>query len=197
VVSAHRLRRRLPGAALVAALALPATGAAFDWPQLSLSEPETKRFTLIRRYAYRERRYDPPHRVPLMDTPGARYSSPEAVVVAQVSARAALDFDWWLSTWERETQARLLEEEPDPQRWVERWQRAGTPGALELVRWIEVGQRVVVSWRAAGESDAASVEEHARLLRLEGGSWVAAHPEPNFPAARTWIGGGRVERTVR
>jgi len=185
-------------AAILAVLTVPAASAAFDWPEFRTTPPEQKRFTLIRHLHYRERRYSPPYRMETMKGPQKMYAGPEAMLVAQLSAMKALDYDWWLDTWDRAARAKYeaadAADEAARDRRLARWKKAYTGRQFELVRWIEFDRRVVLTFRARGGRTKAP--EQARAFALDRGLWKATLGLEPDPGTSRFIE-GRAERIVR
>lgn len=205
--SRSRARRRLaPYAAVALSLAIVAVAPrasaeeTFEWPQFSTSEPIDKQFTFIHHHVYRERLYDPPRNVPVMEEKPELYGGPEEVVASMLSAVRHEDYDWWLGTWDETSRQRILASEEamgvSREDRLEIWREKIGKSNATLVRWVETGQHVILTYRrptAEGHSD-----EQAVAFKITGDGWAATlelNKDPVFLYAKTEQ--ERVERRIR
>jgi len=193
----------LPAAALAAGKAT--TGASLGdewvWPRVSTTPPEPRTLTLLDHYDYREMRYDPPYLIDAgVPKAEARYDRPEYVVLARISAMLAGDYDWWLQNWDPESRefiARKNAENGDtPESWVTLWKDRLRFMRFKLVRRIESGPYVIVTYHLVTPkgADAGNGLEMPIVLHRVGERWYATqalHKDPFLPAS-PWVTGQKV-----
>lgn len=192
--------RRLLTIGLLTGCIATAGHAADPWPDLTTTPPVDKRFTVTSHHEYRDNRYDPPAMViPLTARPDG-YNNPEEVLIGQISAMKALDYDWWLSTWDAESQDLIRAAEPnDAARAarIERWRAALVPARVELTHFIETARGVVIRFRLL-PAPAGEDAEQARAFSLDGTGWHADLRRQDDPVTRYGgTGESRIETVVR
>jgi len=174
-------------AVLVAGLAVGTAGAqetSGAWPEVNLTEPEKKRLEVRNRYNYRERMYEPEVLVKSVDAPLESDGHPETIAISHISAMKNLDYEWWLDTFDAESQEKITARDAAAGRSIDdrlaEWESGIKDAGVTLVRWIETGQYVLVTYRlhpigtGASEGDAAPVEnsEIPLALHLSEGGWA-------------------------
>jgi hypothetical protein len=180
---------------------------AWVWPKYKTTQPEQKKLTVVSHYTYREQEYDPA--IPIRQAvPKAerRQGSPEEAMISRVSAMMAGDYEWWLETWDEAS--RLLTEEGNeqagrtPEYFTRWWADTLRLAHIELVRRIETGPYVVVTYRLVTPSGEAAGNgiEFPTVFHRVGDRWLATldlRRDPLVPAS-PWISGQRrMEQTVR
>ncbi|MGD2114270.1 MAG: hypothetical protein PVG07_04400 [Acidobacteriota bacterium] len=194
--------------AVVSAVAWIGVPAAFGqepypWPEVRTTEPVEKPFTVVQHYHYREQRYDPPVQVPVLDEPPVSYNAPEEALSGLISAMEHRDHEWWLETWD-ETSRELIARRDEalgttPEERLATWEEKARGDAV-LVRWVETGQYVILTYRRRGAQDSAesSAEEQRVAMKLSESGWVATldlAQDPVFQHVTT--DEQRIERRVR
>lgn len=196
------------------AVALAATGAIsaemppeWVWPMHETAEPEEGVLTLVTHYPYSERRYETPILVerPVPEV-ARRQGTPEEAMISRVSAMMAGEYEAWLDTWDeasrRLTIANNEAEGRTSDYFLQWWEDTFRFARIALVRRIETGPYVVVTYRLLTPSgeDAGNGVEFPAVFREVDGRWLATldlRADPLVPAS-PWVSGEtRMERTVR
>jgi len=176
----------LLGAVAIAIVAGAATAqeTSDPWPEVNLTEPENKRFEVRNRYHYRERIYDPEVLVKTVDAPLEHDGHPETIAISHISAMKNLDYEWWLGTFDADSQEMIKARDAAAGRTIEdrvsTWQSGIKQAGVTLVRWIETGQQIIVTYRlspvgtdgADGDGNAARTSEVPLALHLSEGRWT-------------------------
>ena len=155
-----------------------------QWPDFHTSPQQAREFKLISHLSYRELKYRPPHTVVPAKMEGDRYSGPESLAAAQISAMLAGDVDWWLNTWEpdsREFISAKITEAGDKGRkvLVDRWAERLIGAHVEFVRWLETGRYIVITYRSL--KDGRKAEEFPVVIGLYPEGWRATLALSNSP----------------
>lgn len=171
------------------------------WPKITTTKPEKKEFSSTQHYRYRERMYDPPVKVNLLQEAPQSYSGPEAVLIAQISAMRRLDFDWWFNTWDEVSKKKIVERGQGTDKskdvWLKKWKEEFSTAEAVLLRWIETREYVIVTYQLPSISSSKQKEIPA-AFKLANGRWSATLDLENDPVL-LYFGEGkaRIERVVR
>lgn len=193
------------------ALTLMAAGAgaqrATELPQpiFSTSAPRIENVVEELMYFYRHMRYEPAVVVAPVAKAGASYDSPEAAVIARISAMIAGDVAWWRDTWTAD--ARQMMEARDRQlgrgadHWPARWHEVLEGARVELTDRIETGQYVLIAYRVVppgGQTADAPPLVSIAVLEQVGGRWLGTQALAEDPVLHYWNRPGfRVKKMVR
>jgi len=102
-------------------------------------------------YPFIERPYEPAHRLPLLGEPvkPTELSTPEEVVTSLASAIRQLDWRWFLSLWDPESRAYMVEAMRKanfaPARRLAQWRRNYVGKEMRITRRIDMGGYALVS----------------------------------------------------
>ncbi len=141
--------------------------------------PESKELTVTERYHYIERVYAPQVALPRVSDPPETVNMPEQALISQISSIDALDYDWWVSTWDDESQKKLLERDVAAGRtkkdWQQQWQVKAGKMNVVLTRWIMSGQYVILAYTlsTADQKGAGTLPETVMAFKQWKGSWKA------------------------
>lgn len=206
---ASRLSAGLALVAVLAAalsIAAPATAQDVTWPEIATTEPEKKSLVVRSRYHYREMSYDPAVTVQKAAAPLENNGHPETLLISHVSAMKNLDHDWWLATWDTESQAKIaardVAEGRTPAMRIEEWAGMQEWG-VTLERWIETGQYIIVTYKVwptgeAATSGEATARELPLALKLFEGRWAATLDLEDDPVFLYFnAGSSEIERVIR
>lgn len=139
----------------------PISGRAAD---LQMTPPQKKEFTLISHYHYRERAYTPEVVLTrVQEDPAVPPNFAEQELISQFSAIDALDFDWWLKTWDDASQEkihdRMLATNTTDKDWKTQWSAKAGKMRVTLTRWLLTGEYVILVYRITPQEQLAVIEK--------------------------------------
>lgn len=170
------------------------------WPKIILTNAVEKEFRMVNNYQYRERMYDPPVEVMFLSAEPENYSGPEAVFLSQMSAMKALDYNWWLNTWDSVSRKKIIETDQKLNRSIDtilkEWKKRFTSNRVEYVRWIESGKYVILTYKITPFK--GKQKEYPLVFKLWEGRWAATMDLEEDPVL-LYFGEnkGRIERIIR
>ncbi len=188
-------------AAACAAAVLAAASAAVraQAPSVSPSafptgDPSIGRIVAEDEYGFAIRRYTPPVEFRPVARAAATSDSPEAATIAQLSAMAARDVDWFRSTWDAESlqvmDASNREQGHDAAFWTSTWERTFRDRRVVLTHRIDSGKYVVVVYQLVAQRAApGAVDDIVELetpLKLQDGRWLATQELSSDPVLLYW-----------
>jgi hypothetical protein len=188
-------------AILFALAALAASAQVAEFPR---SSPQSKEYSFTGRYHYVERAYAPAVVIPRVSSSPSLMQSAEEALTSQFSAVDALDYDWWLSTWDDAAQKKFAEREPKAadakKQWQQQWEGKAGKLNVKLTRWMISGPYVILAYTlsTADQKGSSTLPETATAFRIWNGNWRATldlEGDPvllHFADAKT-----RFERVVR
>lgn len=143
------------------------------------SYPSTPRrdeqFTVEYVYRYAESDYTPEVVVKTVPKAAARQDTPEHAFIALISATSALDYDWWLSLWDKKSQEMILAEGKqrgqDAAYWRSVWQRTNGP-ASTLVKRLETPANVILEYREGQREPGKPEGLFPAVFKLQDGKWL-------------------------
>lgn len=166
---------------IVSAQETPAPANRLPWTQPAhpATAPQPRRMTSVDVYTYRERQYQPifvfdPHTVPATAS-----ATPEDAVVQRFRAMAKEDYNAWLATWNPVTRAEFEQQQKtqgqSPESWTAQWRNVLARARISLVRRIDTGEFVIITYKILRSSSAAESKElHLALSKL-GNQWFATN----------------------
>lgn len=159
-------------------LAWAALGPAWVWPTFKTAAPVDQDFTLVEVFHYREASYPRPIRIESpVSRDEARYDTPEYAFISRVSAMMRGDFDWWREVWAPGAANLFLAREAaqgrDASYWKQWWADSFRLTRYELVRRIETGPYVVLTYRVVtlDGKDATEGLELPVVMTQVDGTW--------------------------
>src|SRR5215216_4317854 len=166
-------------------------------------EPRQKELVIEYVYSFREFEYDPPIQLkPFKSSTEASNASPEAAVMSHFSAMYAKDYQWFQSTWSKESQK--LNEEHDkkqdrtPEFWLNLWDKVLSAKRVELTHRIESGKYVLIRYRLVPISGGPATFEDLLALTIENGRWILTQELASDPLLRYWNAKElRIRRSIR
>ena len=115
------------------------------------TKAEDHDFVLVSHYHFTERDYQPQVVLPGVGESPAVTQSPEEVLISQFSAIDALDFDWWLKTWDGPSAQKIKDRMAAQQRketdWRKQWEPKAGKMRVTLTRWLLTGDYVVLVYK--------------------------------------------------
>jgi hypothetical protein len=142
-----------------------------------VSNPASKEFVFTGRYHYIERDYAPPVVIPRVSEAPKSVQTAEEALMSQFSAVDALDYDWWLSTFDDAAQKQILPESANAdlakKNWLQEWQPKAGKLNVRLTRWMISGQYVILAYTlsTADQKVTGTLPEYATAFRLWNGNW--------------------------
>lgn len=125
-----------------------------------------------------QRPYDPAWRVPFIriQPRNNQLLSPEALLVSMASSGKAADYRWWLSLWDRQSQAkwaRMVERgDLDPDAMRANWKDIYADGTILLTHRMDVEGYTFVSFASAENIDnLTKPNPPVAMKRAPNGSW--------------------------
>ena len=111
------------------------------------------------KYQYYVRKYCPPVKVKFVKKKEeCSYSSPEEIVIAHLSAMAAVDYEWDVSCWNEESQkinaAQYRSANITPDHLKEKWKEVFKGSQFELVTRVDFRGGVIIEYTAISQSKA-------------------------------------------
>jgi len=166
--------------------------------------PESKELTVTERFHYIERVFAPQVALPRVSDPPESVNMPEQGLISQFSSIDALDYDWWLSTWDDDSQKKLLERDvaagKTKKDWQQQWQTKAGKMNVVLTRWIMSGQYVILAYTlsTSDQKAAGTLPETAMAFKQWKGSWKATLDLESDPVLLHFADTkNRFERVVR
>lgn len=156
------------------------------WPKIGMTEPKERKFTITKHYWYREQMYDPPVNIEFLQESPAFHSGPEALLISQISAMKALNYDWWLNTWDSVSKLKIIDRvtklDKSKEVWRNQWQNKFEDKKVLMVRWIETGTYVILTYKLVASNN--EQKESAVVFKLDEGKWVATLDLEDDPVLR-------------
>ena len=145
------------------------------------ASPAQRRKTVTEHFDYVEMEYAPsPVLTQFVSCDEASFATPEQAFVSRLSAMVAGDYEWWMEHWDAESQvivnARNAQSGETPQDWIKRWSDQLISLRFKLVRRVETGDFVVVTYQLVDQdgADASGVGlEFPTAFRKVEGRWMA------------------------
>lgn len=146
-------------------------------PLYPTTEREDSKFTVQYVYNFARYRYTPAVEVEAVKRATASYETPEQACVAFLSSMTSLDYDWWLSNWDKDSRQRLEADNDahhqDSTFWRSAWQRAFTGRRITLEQRLESGPYVLIVYRVDDVRDPGASFSHLLAFRLNNNQWMA------------------------
>jgi hypothetical protein len=157
--------RRSAGFVLAVIFAWGQVVVAADMPHTT--PPQKKEFTLVSHYHYVERAYTPSVIITrISEEPAVPPNYAEQELISQFSAIDALDFDWWLKTWDGPSAQKILDRmsigKVSDKDWKAQWSPKAGKTRVTLTRWLLTGEYVILVYKITPEETKASVESAAK-----------------------------------
>lgn len=143
------------------------------------SSPQSKEFTFTGRYHYIERDYTPAVVIPRVSEAPKEVKSAEEALISQFSAVDALDYDWWLATFDEPAQKQMLSAEANADAakkdWKQEWQPKAGKLNVKLTRWMISGPYVILAYTlsTADQKGMGTLPEYATAFKIWDGNWRA------------------------
>lgn len=147
-------------------------------------------------YDYAFSTYTPPVALPIQPREGAKRTTPEAALIAILSAMRAGDYEAWLKCWDENSRntfiAAAKEKKQDASYWQKIWKEDFGSREVFLVDRIETVSFVILDVRVAGASASIPVifkfanQEWSATNEL-GGTNMMGYVYPNMVAVRQGI----------
>jgi hypothetical protein len=165
---------------------VPLLAQAADTPRTT--PPQKKEFTVTAHYRYQERAYTPSVILPrVQEEPVVPPNFAEQELISQFSAIDALDFEWWMKTWDDPSQEKIRErmaaDKATEKDWKSVWQPKAGKMRVSLTRWLLTGEYVILVYRIlpieepsttkAKQVSQTTVTETATAFHLWNGRWHA------------------------
>ncbi len=165
---------------LTAALLLagaPMYAGEWVWPTLDTSEPQTGELTVTTRYVYKLYVAEGAQELPVLDRPAATLETPVDALIARMSALRKLDYDWWLSLWDK--RSRELYQEKDRREgrnrdyWLTLWKAQFRDARILVRKKIEYGKYTIFTYSVLSKTgqDIGGGIEFPLVLAKEDGNW--------------------------
>lgn len=166
------------------------------------SAPLTHTFTATMHYVYNSRQYQPT--VPIVYALHApmKTATSEEALMSQLSALHKSDYEWWMATWDTESQKKWeLRRKQSGQEagiWLKALQEEYAAGSCALKTWILRRQYVILRYTCTSKStnlDALS-RDHAVAFKIDDGEFVATLDLEKDPIFR-YANGADVELQIK
>ena len=173
------MRRTIKFDIVVSAIFFATVGAFAQQPDFPRSSPQSKEYSFTARYHFIERTYSPAVVIPRVSQAPALIQSAEEALISQFSAVDALDYDWWLSTWDDPAQHKMAESATKPvdskKVWQQQWEGKAGKLNVKLTRWMISGPYVILAYTlsTADQKGSTTLPETATAFRLWNGNWKA------------------------
>jgi|SRR4051812_13805306 len=171
------MRPNLKTVAMMVLLVSCATS--FAQSRYPVSNPTSKEFTFTGRYHYIERDYTPAVVITRVAESPKTVQSAEEALISQFSAVDALDYDWWLSTFDAAAQKQMAVStasvEAAKKDWLQDWKTKAGKLNVKLTRWMISGQYVILAYTLSSTDQkvTGTLPEYATAFRLWDGNWRA------------------------
>lgn len=176
------------------------------WPAFKITKPDEKEFTTITHFVYREMKFDPPVLIQPIAKAAERYGTAEEAMVSRVSAMMALEYEWFMTTWDSASRKLTVERDQAAGRtkdfWLQQWKDMFRFARVKLVRRIETREYVILTYHLVTPEgkDIGQGIEFPAVFKISDGRWAATQDlaADDLPDASPWVTGKReIERTVR
>ncbi|MCZ6623297.1 MAG: hypothetical protein O7B35_03525 [Deltaproteobacteria bacterium] len=176
-------------------------------PETFFKTAPVERKTLVEEitHEYYVRKYSPPVKVVFVEKQEeCSYSSPEEIVIAHLSAMAAVDYEWDVSCWNEESQkinaAQYRSANITPDHLKEKWKEVFKGSQFELVTRVDFRGGVVIEYKVIRQSNAKpktfTFQNVAK--KQADGKWKLTQELASNPVKNNWhIPEEKVKRTIR
>lgn len=174
------------------------------WPTNSTTKPVDKTLTIVNIYRYKEMSISPPVMIDPILKNEQRYGTPEEAMISRVSAMMALDYEWWLNTWDPASRILFQEKERASDRtkdyWIQWWKDSFRFTRFTLIRHIETGPYVILTYRMMSKDgkDVGRGLELPVVFRNEHGHWLVTADLSSDQLAQSspWVSGKELEEIL-
>jgi hypothetical protein len=182
-------------------------GAIQEWqsPAYPAESNQEHTVSITYQYTYDERLFAPPFVIAAVSPMARTFASPEATMIARASAMKDLDYDAWLATWDEHAKAEMEQRAKQSGRKlndvVDQWRGIMKAGRIMMVRRIQTGQFVVLTYRVVDSTGKdISQLELPSVFHLVGDQWLGTQElsSDELLLESPWVSEvAHVERTVR
>src|SRR3954468_16373790 len=155
-------------------------------PLFKATRGQEKTIVEVQRFPYRQEMYQDAKPIEYLAKDQYRYVTPEDALVSRLSAMANLDYEGWMKSWDKVSQARLrnmdARNEPGMQKRLNQWQGVFSQVHPVLVRRVETGKFLIVTYKLLNKAgqDAGMFEFPTPFLQ-DGGLWIGTDALINDP----------------
>jgi hypothetical protein len=178
-----------------------------EWvtPSYPARASEEHTVTLKYSYTYEERQLTPSYSIEPLPATVWNFASPESAMIARASAMKQLDYENWLATWDQSSQAEMQQRARQNNRElsdiVDQWRGILEVGRMVMVRRIQTGQYVILTYRVVDDSgrDIGQIELPS-VFHLVKDRWLGSQELSSdiLLLESPWVTGTQhVERTLR
>jgi hypothetical protein len=148
--------------------AFASCGIAADTP--TTTPPQKKEFTLLSHYHYLERPYTPSVVLTrISEDPIVPPNYAEQELISQFSAIDALDFEWWLKTWDGPSAQKIIDRmalgKMSDKDWKAQWAPKAGKTRVTLTRWLLTGEYVILVYKITPEEQTPVIKNPADKSR--------------------------------
>jgi len=180
-------------------------GPSWVFPAFPTLPPTEEALTAVNIYNYTESLFDPPLVVEQLPEGVESFETPVKAMITRVSTMMAGDFDAFMETWEPESRVETAERDADlgrtPLNYVQTWASIFDVARTTLIRRIETGRYVILTYKYVSEDgEALSEMEFPAVFAKVDGEWLASQDlaRDDLPELSPWVTGAEVvERTIR
>lgn len=174
---------------LCAATAMAQAQPEFVPPPFPTTAPVVANVVVEDFYAFVRRDYAPPVKVSTIART-ATYSTPEAVVIAQISAMKTKNYEWFMALFDETSRAEMdrsdREQNRTPAFWIGNWEEAFSNRTPELVSRVDSDNFVVIAYRLVSANAAEEpIDLEAVAVRARDG-WVLTLSKADDPVQINW-----------
>ncbi len=178
--------------ALTVVLAAAGSGSAQPMPtnKYPTTAPVVSKVVVEETYYFARRDYQPP--VPVVNIgQTASYDTPEATVIASISAMRTKNFAWFRTLWDKASQQTMEQTDKQLGQTPEFWQNAWVKGfkdrpVVELTSRIDSGKYVIVAYRLVGADPTVKTLELQTTLKKQGDRWYLTQEAAADPVLAGW-----------
>lgn len=115
----------------------------------------------------------------------AKYDTPEDALISLFSAIYAGDYDWWLSSWTKESQKELKEDYSSKDDLLEEWKSFYKDNYIALISRIETGKYVLLYYNVASKRNKIKQRRTIAFVK-EDDRWLATNELSDDPVFLYW-----------
>ena len=178
-----------------------------EWanPAYVAQSSQEHKVSITYRYTYEERIFTPPLVVESLAANARTFMSPESTMIARASAMKELDYAGWLATWDQPSQLQMEQRAKQAglklSDVVDQWRGILKAGQIMMVRRIQTGQFVILTYRIVDSSrrDIGQLELPS-VFHLVGDQWLGTQElsTDELLLESPWITGTQhIERTAK
>lgn len=177
-------------------------GVSVPQARIPQSTPVTRTFTATMRYVYHSRQYEPAVSILYVTQRPSKVVTPEAALMAQLSALHKGDYDWWMATWDSRSREKLelrqKQSGQNPGVWLKSFQEQEATGNCSLRTWILRREYVILRYLCTSKSGSptALARDHAVAFKIDNGEFLATLDLEKDPVFR-YANGTNVELEIK